>query len=112
MSLQLTGKGRNEIVWIDGARLSDIQENQSQLVRANGKEIALFKIKGKIYALENACCHRGGPLAEGYLEGHEITCPWHAWTFDVRTGVCSTVPDTKHLTFKVKIEKGEVFVEA
>lgn len=99
-------------MWIKVAKLSDIQETQSQLVQANGKEIALFKIGGKIFALENACRHRGGPLAEGYIEGTEVTCPWHAWAFDVRTGACSTVPESSQLTYKVKIERGIIYVEA
>ena len=99
-------------MWVIVARISDIDEGKSQLANVNNKEIALFKIEGKIYAMENSCCHRGGPLVDGYIEGTEVTCPWHAWTFDVRTGACSTVPDTKHPIFKVKIEKDEVFVEA
>ncbi len=99
-------------MWIKVAKISDIDEGKSQLANVDGKEIALFKIGGKIYALDNTCPHRGGPLVDGYLEGTELTCPWHAWTFDVRTGVCSTAPDTRQTTFKVKIEKDEVFVEA
>ena len=98
-------------MWLKVAKVSDIDEGKSQLVSAQGKELALFKVDGKIYALENACSHRGGPLVEGYLEGSEVTCPWHAWAFDVKTGVCSTVPDMKHPTFKVKTEHDEVFVE-
>ena len=98
-------------MWINAGKTSDIDEGKSQVLNVNGKEIALFKIEGKLFAIENICPHRGGPLAEGFLEGSEVTCPWHAWTFDVKTGMCHTVPDTKQPTFKVKIENNEVFVE-
>ena len=97
---------------IQVGKISDIGEGKSQVVNANGKELALFKIGGKIYAMENTCPHRGGPLAEGYLEGQEVTCPWHAWVFDVKTGVCQSAPDMKQPTFPVKIEAGDIFVEA
>jgi nitrite reductase/ring-hydroxylating ferredoxin subunit len=42
------------------------------------EEIALFNIEGSFFALDNACTHEEGPLAEGEIEGHEVTCPW-AW---------------------------------
>ena len=98
-------------MWIKAGKVSDIVEGKSQIANANGKEIALFKVDGKVYALENTCPHRGGPLGEGYLEGSEVTCPWHAWTFDVKTGVCQTMPDMKQPTFPVKIEADDIFVE-
>ncbi len=43
-------------------------------------------VDGQVFALDNTCTHRGGPLAEGEVSGHEVTCPWHGATFDVRTG--------------------------
>ncbi|OIO38408.1 MAG: hypothetical protein AUJ72_02600 [Candidatus Omnitrophica bacterium CG1_02_46_14] len=98
-------------MWTKVAKFSDINEGKSQMVSIGGKELGLFKIEGKIYAIENGCAHRGGPLAEGYLDGSEVTCPWHAWAFDVKTGACQTSPDMKQATFKVKIEKDEVLVE-
>ncbi len=99
------------MAWVKVGKIGDIDEGKSQVVNANGKEMALFKIDGKIYAIENVCPHRGGPLAEGYVEGSEITCPWHAWTFDVKTGICQTVPDMKQPVFPVKTETGDIFVE-
>ena len=88
-----------------------MDEGKSRVVSAHGRELALFKIEGRIYAMENICPHRGGPLGEGYLEGQEVTCPWHAWAFDVKTGICQTMPDIKQPVFKVKIEHGDIFVE-
>ncbi|HEY8296900.1 MAG TPA: Rieske 2Fe-2S domain-containing protein [Candidatus Baltobacteraceae bacterium] len=49
-------------------------------------EVALFNIAGEFYALENSCPHQGAPIVDGWLEGSLVTCPWHAWCFDVRTG--------------------------
>lgn len=55
-------------------------------VTAGAYEVAVFNVEGEFYALENRCPHQGGPLAEGWLERTIITCPWHGWCFDVRSG--------------------------
>ena len=59
------------------ASASEIAPGQARMVNIKGKEIALFNIEGSFFALDNACTHEEGPLAEGDIEGHEVTCPWH-----------------------------------
>ena len=98
-------------MWRKVTKLSEIQEGQPLVIDADNKPVALFKVQGAVYALDNVCPHRGGPLGEGYLEGFEVTCPWHAWTFDVKTGDCQSAPGFKQLTYPVKIEGDDVFVE-
>jgi nitrite reductase (NADH) small subunit len=56
------------------------------LVLENGQEIALFCLEGQFYAIDNICPHEGGPLGNGELEGAVVTCPWHGWQFDIKTG--------------------------
>ena len=68
------------------ANIDDIRAGQARLIEVNGKEIALFNIGGVFHALDNNCTHVGGPLCEGEIEGHEVTCPWHGAVFDVTTG--------------------------
>ena len=55
------------------ASASEIAPGQARLVNIKGKEIALFNIEGSFFALDNACTHEEGPLAEGDIEGHEVT---------------------------------------
>jgi 3-phenylpropionate/trans-cinnamate dioxygenase ferredoxin component len=74
------------------ANANEIAPGHSRLVNVRGKEIALFNIEGNIFALENACTHEEGPLAEGDIEGHEVTCPWHGARFDIRTGEVLCAP--------------------
>ena len=69
------------------ASMDEIAPGQARLVNIKGKEIALFNIEGTFFALENACTHEEGPLAEGEIEGHEVTCPWHSLAYrDYLTG--------------------------
>ena len=55
------------------ASTSEIAAGQARLVNIKGKDIALFNIEGSFFALDNACTHEEGPLAEGDIEGHEVT---------------------------------------
>ena len=75
------------------------------------RKVALFNADGQFCALDDVCPHRGGPLGEGYLEGSSVTCPWHAWEFDVKTGECKTTEGMKQKTYATKVENGELFVE-
>jgi 3-phenylpropionate/trans-cinnamate dioxygenase ferredoxin subunit len=65
---------------------SEIAPGQARLVNVKGRQIVLFNVEGAFFALDNACTHEEGPLAEGDVEGYEVTCPWHGARFDIRTG--------------------------
>jgi len=92
------------------ANKSEVKEDQGKLVNVNGKELALFNIKGEFFAIENICPHRGGPLSEGFLEGNNVNCPWHSWQFDVKTGQNIMPGIGKLNTYKVLVEGEEVFI--
>ena len=68
------------------ASTSDILPGQAKAYVVGDREIALFNIDGRFHAIENVCPHQGAPLADGWIDGHVVTCPWHAWCFDVRSG--------------------------
>lgn len=97
--------------FIKAADIDQIPEGESYVVVLGGREIAIFNWKGKYYAVENSCPHRGGPVAEGELEDGIISCPWHAWPFDLRTGECKINSAAKLETFALKIEDGQLLVE-
>lgn len=62
---------------------------QAKEVDVNGVAICLANTNGELAAVDNVCPHRAGPLAEGWIEEGKIVCPWHAWGFDLKTGVCA-----------------------
>ena len=92
------------------ADVSEVGPGSVKQITANGKVIALCNVGGKFYALDNACVHRGGPLSEGYLDGDKLECPWHAWQYDVHTGVVAFNPNAKVATYEVKVEGSAVLV--
>ncbi len=93
------------------ARTDEVAPGNGIVADAKGKEVALFNIDGTFYAIENTCIHRGGPLGEGELEGEVVTCPWHAWEYNVKTGVSVNNPSACVATYPVVIEGTEVKVE-
>jgi nitrite reductase/ring-hydroxylating ferredoxin subunit len=93
-------------------------ENPGELAEGHGREIivegrrlALFRIKGAHYAISNLCLHRGGPLSEGELDDYKVTCPWHGWKYDVRTGAFDIIPTLRVNAYPVEEKNGELFVE-
>ena len=93
------------------AKVNDIKEGEGKVVEANGKEIALFNVDGKIHAIDNTCKHRGGPLGEGICEGEVVTCPWHGWKYNVTTGVSPENQQVKVDKYEVRVEGEEIKVK-
>lgn len=73
-------------------------------------EVALFNVDGELYALENACPHQGGPIADGWIEGRTVTCPWHAWCFELQTGKMTLGDFAWIPRFPVKVEAGAIYL--
>jgi nitrite reductase (NADH) small subunit len=90
---------------------SELAPGQCAEVTVGGTPVAIYNVDGTFYATSNVCLHRGGPLGQGLLEGHAVMCPWHAWSWDVKTGENVANGDLKILTYEVKVESGEVFVK-
>lgn len=97
--------------WHRVAKVEDLKNGGAQLVTIEGHSIALFKQNGQFYALDGKCCHKGGPLVEGSLDAMKLTCPWHAWSFDLQSGSCHNMPGAKQKTYPIKIEGSLVFLE-
>ena len=80
-------------------------------VEARGRAVCLANIDGVLHALDNLCPHREGPLGQGWVEGQAVVCPWHAWAFDVRTGVAEE-PEQAHVkVYPVRNEGEDVLVD-
>jgi len=90
---------------------AELPPGRAAEVTVGDRVVALFNVGGIFHALTNHCPHRGGPLGQGFLEGTEVSCPWHNYTFDVRTGENVVSPDLRVERYEVKVEDGRVFVK-
>ena len=68
------------------ARADELPPGTLRTVHVGEEAIALASCDDGIHAVQNACIHLAGPLGEGHLDGCVLTCPWHGWQYDVRTG--------------------------
>ena len=89
----------------------EIAEGGVRVIQAGAVEIGVIRHSGKYYAYRNLCPHQGGPLGQGELTGCIVTCPWHGWQFDVRTGQHQLSRSMKQPRFDTKVEDGSVWVE-
>lgn len=86
-------------------------EGETLRVEVNGVVMAIARIEGALYAFQEFCTHRYGPLSEGALRGCEVVCPWHNSRFDVRTGKATAGPAKVELrTFRVESREGKIWV--
>jgi nitrite reductase/ring-hydroxylating ferredoxin subunit len=93
------------------ARLEDIAPGKMVYVEIDGLPVALANVEGEIYAFGDSCRHAGGPLSSGVLCREIITCPWHGWAYDVRTGKAIVPPvGIRVPTYPVIIEGDQVAV--
>ena len=92
------------------ANASEIPAGSGKVVEVGGKTLAVFNCDGTFYAIDNTCIHQGGPLGEGSLSGTTVTCPWHAWEYDVTSGQCRLDPAVKVERFDVKVEGEDLLI--
>lgn len=106
----------------------DVPEGNRIIVNVDDREIGVYRIDGAFFALLNHCPHLGGPLCQGQLvsevfapvpgdvRGNSdrvfVTCPWHNWEFDVRTGQSYWNPMLRARPFAVDVERGEAVAAA
>jgi nitrite reductase (NADH) small subunit len=78
---------------------------------AEGVAVCLINLGGELSALDNWCPHRRGPLGQGWLERDCVVCPWHSWTFHVKTGEAEFPPNEKVEVFPLRVEDDDVLID-
>ena len=96
------------------AKWEDIPPGQSALVTVDGKEVAVFNVEGRYYAVGNRCPHRSGPLVRGQIESVDgvaaVRCPLHGWLFELGTGRGLTRAGASIACYPVSCEEDDLLV--
>ena len=100
--------------WTRICRVDDILPLGSRRVaRKSGPDVAVFRAADDhIFALLDQCPHKGGPLSQGIVFGHSVACPLHNWTISLDSGEARAPDVGCAARFAVKVEGGEVFLDA
>ena len=92
-------------------KVSELPDPGKTVVEVGDRVVALFHVSGTFWAIDDLCTHDGGPLAEGELHDHVITCPRHGAKFDIRTGRALSFPATQPtVVHQVKVEGEDVYI--
>lgn len=97
--------------WIQAIRVADCPPGEGREVLAGQRIIAVYNVEGAFHALDGICAHQGGPLGKGRLCNGVVTCPWHGWQYDVRTGQHQTSQSVRQPVLPARIEDGWVWVD-
>jgi nitrite reductase (NADH) small subunit len=91
--------------------LDELPVGLGRAFRVGGHAVAVFRTRtGKVFAVANACPHKGGPLADGMLAGEQVVCPLHAFRFDPDSGACDQPGVCVVATYPVEVADGFVRV--
>jgi len=98
--------------WVRVATLSELEPDYPRRVKLGERDIAVYLVEGSVFATDNVCTHAFALLSDGLLEGHEIVCPLHAGSFDIRTGEAMSPPCFDPIrAYECRVENGDVFVK-
>ncbi|THD83804.1 nitrite reductase small subunit NirD [Aliigemmobacter aestuarii] len=99
--------------FIDIAALDDIPRQGARVVKTPQGCIAIFRTADdQVFAIDDRCPHKAGPLSEGIVHGTSVTCPLHAMVFDLATGLSVGADEGAVRRYAVRVEAGRVLLDA
>ena len=97
--------------WIEVGSLDDIPIRGARCVNTHVGRLAVFRTAGgQVFAIEDHCPHKGGPLSQGIVHGTSVTCPLHNWVISLETGRALGADEGAVRTVPVRIEAGRLFI--
>lgn len=97
--------------WIEVGKLDEIPVLGARVVNREEGDIAIFRTADdEVFALRDHCPHKGGPLSQGIVHGHKVSCPLHDWKISLETGVAVAPDEGCAARFPVRVESGVVYL--
>ncbi len=98
-------------IWIDIGAVGDLPLRGSRCVQTPMGKVGIFRTADdRVFAIRNECPHKGGPLTEGIVHGHSVTCPLHNWVISLETGKAQGADEGAVETIPVKVEGTRVLL--
>lgn len=97
--------------WLEIGTLDDIPRRAARVVKTARGDIAIFRtMDDQVFALDDKCPHKGGPLSQGIVQGESVTCPLHNWVISLRTGEAQGADQGCTRTIAVKLQDGRILL--
>lgn len=94
------------------AKTHEIDDKCAKCIEIKGRTIALFNLGGEFFAIDDLCTHEDAPLSEGFVEGDEVECPWHAARFNIKTGEATCPPAYENVgRYNVRVSGDDIEIE-
>jgi len=98
--------------WIDIGALAAIPRQGARLVKTAAGCVAVFRTADdRVFALDDRCPHKGGPLSQGIVHDGRVTCPLHNWVIDLESGRAQGADVGETRTFAVRVEDGRLLLD-
>ena len=99
--------------WQDVAAAADVTDDMPLGVTIGERQIGIYVVNNRHYALEDICPHAYALLSQGFVEGDEIECALHGARFHIPTGKCTKEPGGRDLTcYPIKVEGGRIYLKS
>ena len=100
-------------LWNEVGAIDDIPRRGARVVEVPDCNIALFRTTDdQVFALEDRCPHKNGPLSQGIVHGHKVTCPLHDWVIDLTNGEAQGNDQGCARTIAVRTEEGRMYLDS
>ncbi|MBL6934623.1 MAG: nitrite reductase small subunit NirD [Alphaproteobacteria bacterium] len=95
--------------WIEICTLEDIPKLGARVIKTWHGDIAVFRdAHDRVFALQDRCPHRGGPLSQGIVHGQRVTCPLHNWAIELASGVAVAPDEGCAERYQSRLEDGVI----
>lgn len=99
------------MAWKEICPLADIPKLGARVVRSNDKEIGVFRTEDdRVFAINNSCPHKGGPLSQGIVYGDKVACPLHSWKISLVDGKAEEPDIGQTACYQIKVENDIVYL--
>ena len=97
--------------WIEVGTLDDIPVQGARVIRTDNGDIAIFRtLEDEVFALQDKCPHKGGPMSQGIVHGKKVTCPLHNWNIHLDTGIAVAPDEGCAARYPLKFENGNILL--
>lgn len=100
------------MTWLDIGALSEIPPRGARVVKTVHGCVAVFRTgDDRVFAIDDRCPHKGGPLSEGIVHGHAVTCPLHNWVISLESGLAQGADEGAVATCPAQVKDGRILLD-
>lgn len=98
--------------WVEVGKVGDLPRRGARVVKTPSLDVAVFRTaEDRVFALEDRCPHKGGPLSQGIVHDDRVTCPLHDWVIDLQSGEAQGADVGCVRPVALKVEDGRIYLD-